>query len=110
MARGLALVPLLAVLLLAGWFVTAQSSRAPSRGTATQAVEQAGMAAAGVSLQQAETQLEQFHALNHTYAGAPLAGFGVTLVRAGADSYCIQAGGGTSHLIGPGGSPAAGSC
>jgi hypothetical protein len=61
-----------------------------------------------VTFQQAQSALEDFRALNSTYAGASLAGFGVTLVRADASSYCIQAGG--SHLSGPGGTVQPGGC
>ena len=62
--------------------------------------------------EQAQAQLEQQHALNGTYAGTSLAGFGVTLVRADASTYCIQTGssGSTTHLAGPGGAAAAGPC
>jgi len=65
-----------------------------------------------VTFQQASVALEQSHALNGTYAGVSLGGFGVTLVRADASSYCVQSGSGQSlmHLAGPGGAPAAGAC
>jgi hypothetical protein len=46
--------------------------------------------------------------VNGTYAGASLAGFGVTLARADASSYCMQAHG--SHLAGPGGVVQSGPC
>ena len=58
--------------------------------------------------QQAQSTLEDFRAVNGTYAGASLAGFGVTLARADAASYCIQAG--HSHVTGPGGAVQPGSC
>ncbi|HSB40156.1 MAG TPA: hypothetical protein VLD13_13790 [Gaiellaceae bacterium] len=107
MARGLSLVSLLVALLVGGWLLTAQHS-GPSRATAARAVGEAQQAADGVAFQQAQAQLEQFHALNGTYAGASLAGFGVRLVRADAGSYCIQTS--TAHLAGPGGAAAAGPC
>ena len=107
MVRGLFLLSLLVALLIGGWLLTAQQS-GPSRATATQAVDEAQQAAAGIAFQQAQAQLEQFHALNGTYAGASLAGFGVTLARADAGSYCIQTA--SAHLAGPGGTAAAGSC
>jgi Tfp pilus assembly protein PilE len=105
--RGLSLLSLLVALLIGGWLLTVQQS-SPSRATATQAVDEAQRAAAGIAFQQAQAQLEQFHALNGTYAGASLAGFGVALARADAGSYCIQTA--TAHLAGPGGTAAAGPC
>ena len=107
MVRGLSLLSLLVALLVGGWLLTAQQS-SPSRATATQAVDEAQQAAAGIAFQQAQARLEQFHALNATYAGASLAGFGVTLARADAASYCIQTA--TAHLAGPGGSAGPGPC
>ena len=107
MVRGLSLVSLLVALLVGGWlFTSGQSS--PSGATVTQAVNEAQQAANGIAFQQAQAQLEQFHALNGTYAGASLAGFGVTLARADAGSYCIQTA--SVHLAGPGGTAAAGPC
>jgi predicted negative regulator of RcsB-dependent stress response len=107
MVRGLSLVSVLVALLVGGWLLTAQQS-SPSRTTATQAIDEAQQAANGVAFQQAEAQLEQFRSLNGTYAGASLAGFGVTLARADAGSYCLQTA--TAHLAGPGGAAAAGPC
>jgi Tfp pilus assembly protein PilE len=110
MVRGLSLLSLLATLLAVGWLLTAQSSQ--SGQTATRAVDQAQQTAAGVAFEQAQAQLEQFHALNGTYAGASLRGFGVGLVRADASTYCLQTGSGSSvaHLAGPGGTAASGHC
>jgi Tfp pilus assembly protein PilE len=112
MARGISLLSLLATLLVVGWLLTAQNGHSPSPSETTQAVEQAQQAAAGLTFQQAETQLEQSHALNGTYTGASVAGFGVTLIRADASSYCLQTGSGTavSHFAGPGGTTASGPC
>jgi Tfp pilus assembly protein PilE len=112
MARGLSLVSLLATLLVVGWLLTAQNGHSPTRSQTTQAVDQAQQAATALTFQQAQTQLEQAHALNGTYAGAAVAGFGVRLVRADAASYCLQTGSGTavSHLAGPGGAAASGPC
>jgi hypothetical protein len=111
-ARGISIVSLLATLLIAGWLLTAQSGHAPTKAKASQAVDEAATAAAGIAFQQAEAQLEQSRSLNGTYAGASLAGFGVTLVRADAASYCLQTGTGTTvtHVVGPGGSTAPGPC
>jgi type II secretory pathway pseudopilin PulG len=107
MARGISLLSLLVALLVAGWLLTAQHS-GTSKRQATQAVAEAQQAANGVAFQQAQTELEAYHALNGTYAGASLGGFGVTLVRADASSYCVQDS--ASHLAGPGGKPAPGAC
>jgi hypothetical protein len=111
-ARGVSILSLLVALLVAGWLLTAQQRSGPNAHTASQAVDRAQQAASGLTFQQAEVQLEQFHALNGTYAGASTAGFGVTLVRADASSYCVQTGssGSATHLAGPGGIAAAGPC
>jgi hypothetical protein len=107
MVRGLSLLSLLVALLVGGWLLTAQRS-SPNRATATRAVDEAQQAASGIVFQQAQAQLDAFHALNGTYAGASLAGFGVTLARADASSYCMQTA--SSHLAGPGGTASAGPC
>jgi len=107
MVRGLSLVSVLVTLLVGGWLLTAQQS-SPSRANATQAIDEAQQAGDGIAFQQAQAELEQFHSLNGTYAGASLAGFGVTLARADAGSYCIQTA--TAHVAGPGGAAAAGPC
>lgn len=111
--RSLGVVSLLASLALAGWLVTAQMKReGPAAKSASTAIAQATSAATTLTFRQAETALEQARSLNGTYAGADLAGFGVTLVRADASSYCIQASQGStlSHESGPGGAPTAGPC
>jgi len=107
MVRGLSLVSVLLALLVGGWLLTAQQA-SPSRATATQAIDEAQQAGDGIAFQQAQAELEQFRSLNGTYAGASLAGFGVTLARADAGSYCIQTA--TAHVAGPGGAAAAGPC
>ena len=107
MARALGTVSLLLTLVVIAWMLTAQQSGS-SRKQQTQAVDQAQATANGVAFEQAQAQLEQQHALNGTYAGTSLAGFGVTLVRADANTYCIQNAG--AHLAGPGGTAAAGPC
>ena len=107
MARALGTVSLLVTLVVIGWMLTAQQSGSSKRQQ-TQEVEQAQAAANGVAFEQAQAQLEQQHALNGTYVGTSLAGFGVTLVRADAGTYCIQ--NAAAHLAGPGGAAAAGPC
>jgi hypothetical protein len=59
----------------------------------------------------AEASLDAFHAGTATYVGAPAIS-GVTVVRADANSYCLQARAGTTveHMIGPGGSVLVGPC
>jgi hypothetical protein len=107
MARALGTVSLLVTLVVIGWMLTAQQSGS-SRKQQKRAVDQAQVTANGVVFEQAQAQLEQQHALNGTYAGTPLSGFGVTLVGADASSYCIQ--NATAHLAGPGGAAATGPC
>ena len=107
MARALGTVSLLVTLVVIGWMLTAQQSGS-SKKQQTQRVDQAQAAANGIAFEQAQAQLEQQHALNGTYAGTSLAGFGVTLVRADASTYCIQ--NAAAHLAGPGGAAAAGPC
>lgn len=107
MARALGTVSILVTLVVVGWMLTAQQSGA-SKQQQTREVAQAQVAANGVAFEQAQAQLEQQHALNGTYAGTSLAGFGVTLVRADASTYCIQ--NAAAHLDGPGGVAAAGPC
>jgi hypothetical protein len=107
MGRAFGLVSLLVTLVVIGWMLTAQQSGS-SRKQETQAVDQAQVTADGVAFEQAQAQLEQQHALSDTYAGTSLGGFGVTLVRADASSYCIQ--NASAHLTGPGGAVATGPC
>jgi hypothetical protein len=108
MGRVLGMVSLLVTLVVIGWMLTAQQSGSSSAAKATQQVDQAQVTANAVAFQQAETQLEQQHAVNGTYAGTSLDGFGVTLVQADASSYCIQ--NATAHLAGPGAAVADGPC
>jgi hypothetical protein len=113
MTRSVGVVSLVVSLALAGWLVAAQMKReGPTAKAGSTAIAQANQAATTLTFQQAETALEQSRALNGTYAGADLAGFGVSLVRADATSYCVQAGQGAalSHENGPGGAPTAGPC
>jgi hypothetical protein len=106
MARAVSLVSLLVTLLVVGWMLTAQHGSNDHK--TSQEIARAEQSASGVSFQQAQTELEAHHALDGTYAGASLGGFGVTLARADASSYCIQDA--TSHLYGPSGAVAAGHC
>ena len=108
MARGVALLSLLVVLVVAGFLLNAQLSTGSPATRPAQEVTQAVQAADAVTLQQATAALEQSRALNGTYAGASLGGFDVTLARADASSYCIQTA--TAHLAGPDGSVQPGPC
>jgi Tfp pilus assembly protein PilE len=85
----------------------------PTSDTAKRTEREANAAVAAMNFTAAATQMEAFHAENATYAGATLPpAFGVTLARADAVSYCLQAGTGTTvqHFTGPGGPAAAGPC
>ena len=89
------------------------SQNGPTSKSARSAESQATAAVGSLNFAGAGTELEAFHAENGTYAGAALPpSFGVTLVRADAASYCLQAGigGSVQHFTGPGGTAAAGPC
>jgi hypothetical protein len=105
MARGVPLLSLVVALLVGALLWSGQMN---SSASSDHQVEQARQTASAVTFQQAASALEDSRAVKGTYVGASLAGFGVTLARADASSYCIQAGG--SHLAGPGGTVQAGSC
>jgi Tfp pilus assembly protein PilE len=107
MARAFGTVLLLLTLVVIAWMMTVQQSGS-SHKQQRQEVDRAQATANAVAFQQAQAQLEQQHALNGSYAGTSLAGFGVTLVRADANTYCIQNAG--AHLAGPGGAAATGPC
>jgi ABC-type amino acid transport system permease subunit len=107
MARGVPLLSLVLAFLVGGLLWSAQVRHSPG-AQANRQIDQAQQAVTAVTFQQAEVALEQFRALNGTYVGASLAGFGVKLARTDASSYCVQAGG--SHLAGPGGAVAPGPC
>src|SRR5690349_1176946 len=106
MARGVPLLSLV-IALLVGAFLWSGRTGGSSTSSNRQ-IEQAQQAASALTFQQAQSALEDFRAVNGTYAGAALSGFGVTLARADAASYCIQAG--ASHVAGPGGTVQPGAC
>jgi Tfp pilus assembly protein PilE len=108
MARGLGLLLLLAPLVVAGVLLNAELSPAPAGGSAARQIERARQTADAAKLQQAAFAIEQFHALNGTYAAASLGHLGVRLVRADAGSYCLETA--HAHLAGPGGSAQPGRC
>ena len=109
MTRILGLVSLLVALAVAGWLATAQlrSAGVTDTGGIT-ATRAAADTASAASLAQAALALETAKATVGTYAGAVLSVPGVSLVRADAASYCLQAGG--LQLAGPGGAPAPDAC
>lgn len=114
MGRAFGLISIVVSLALVGilWALTMQHS-GPTSATAKRAEAEATAAVSGMNFTGAATQLELYHAENATYAGASLPpSFGVTLVRADAASYCLQAGvgGAVQHFTGPGGTAAAGPC
>lgn len=114
MGRAFGLISIVVSLALVGilWALTMQHS-GPTSATAKRAEAEATAAVSGMNFTAAATQLELYHAENATYAGASVPpSFGVTLVRADAASYCLQAGvgGAVQHFTGPGGTPAAGPC
>jgi Tfp pilus assembly protein PilE len=108
MARGIGLLLLVVPLVVGVYLLSAQFSRSPSRARAAQDVKRAQRTADAVKLQQASFGLEQFHALNGTYAAASIGSFGVKLARADESSYCIETP--NAHLAGPNGTAAPGPC
>jgi hypothetical protein len=113
-SRGFGLVVVLCSLAIVGVLMALNlQHNGPTSRAATQA-EAAGIAAVGtVNFTQAGTELEAYRAEHATYAGAVLPpSFGVTLVRADAATYCLQAGVGGSiqHFLGPAGPALAGPC
>jgi type II secretory pathway pseudopilin PulG len=114
MGRAFGLISIVVSLALVGilWALTMQHS-GPTSATAKRAESEATAAVSGMNFTAAATQLELYRAENATYAGASVPpSFGVTLVRADAASYCLQAGvgGAVQHSTGPGGTAAAGPC
>ena len=114
MGRAFGLISIVVSLSLVAilWALTMQHS-GPTSSTAKRAEADATAAVSSLNFTAAATQLEAYHAENATYAGAVLPpSFGVTVVRADAASYCLQAGvgGAVQHFAGPGGTAAAGPC
>jgi hypothetical protein len=112
MGRAVGIVSVLVGTLVIGLAMTSQSWRSSDHKTASAEIDRAAQTAAEVKLQQAAFAVEQFHALNGTYAVSSLGGLGVRLARADATSYCLESGNGATiaHLAGPGGTPAPGAC
>lgn len=114
MSRGFGLVVVICSLAIVAVLMALNAGQnGPTSKSAQLAESQATAAVGALNFTGAATELEAFRAENGTYAGAALPpAFGVTLVRADASAYCLQAGvdGSTQHFTGPGGSPAAGPC
>ena len=112
--RSFGLVSLLSALAIGGWLFFAQARETgPTSELGERAQAEATAQVAAANFNSAAPLLQAHHAQTGTYAGATLPpNLGVTLVRADATSYCLQAGtgGAASHLAGPGGSPAPGAC
>jgi hypothetical protein len=111
--RTFGFVSLLMTLVIIGfaWSQQAKDSASPSslgpRGDGAKV-------AAAFSLQQAAPSMELWRSTNGTYVGATLPpSNGVTVVRADAASFCLQAGlpPDVQHIVGPGGNaPVDGPC
>jgi type II secretory pathway pseudopilin PulG len=114
MGRAFGLISIVVSLALVGivW-ATSMQSTGPTSASTKQAREDAAVAVSSLNFNAAATELEAFHAQNGTYAGATLSpSFGVTLVRADAATYCVQAGIDTAvtHFDGPNGATVSGPC
>jgi hypothetical protein len=114
MSRTLGLVAVVCSLAIVGVLMLLSMSHNGPAAKSTKAAEaEATAAVSGLNFTGAATELEAYKSEHATYAGAALPpAFGVTVVRADALSYCLQAGvgGGVQHFTGPGGTPAAGPC
>lgn len=114
MGRAFGLMSMVVSLALVGiLWATQMQSNGPTSSSTKQARNDAAVAVSTLNFNAAATEMEAFRAQNGTYAGAALSpSFGVTLVRADAASYCVQAGVDTTitHFNGPNGTTAVGSC
>lgn len=104
--RVLGLVSLLVALAAAAVLASTQL-RAGERDV-PRAATTAADTAASINLRQAASALESAKAFGGSYAGVDVSGFGVRVVRADDDSYCIEAGG--LNVSGPGGAPSPAAC
>jgi hypothetical protein len=110
MTRSLGLVLLVLTLGIGGYLFAQQSKTAgPTSAAAQRAETEAADAGAGTSFAAALPTLQAWYADHGTYAGVTLPpAYEVTVVRADAASYCLQAG--DLHENGPNGSPEPGPC
>jgi len=103
--------PILIISLAIGGFLFVQQSKTvgPTSSVATQAETQAANDVAATNFAAAAPVLQAWFSDNSTYAGVTLPPvYGITVVRAGATSFCLQSG--TEHEVGPGGQPQPGPC
>ena len=112
--RVFGLVAMVCSLAIVG-VLTMQSmnNNGPTSNKTKLAKAQASAAVGGLNFTAAATELEAYKSEHATYAGEVLPpAFGVSVMRADAVTYCLQAGvGGTvQHFTGPGGTPATGPC
>ena len=90
-------------------FVKQSQTAGPTSSVASQAEPQAAAAAAATDFAAAQPVLQAWYADNGTYAGVTLPPvYGITVVRADATSYCLEAG--TEHEAGPAGQLQPGPC
>jgi hypothetical protein len=78
-----------------------------------EAANHAAKVTAAFGLQMAAPAMQAWYSQQRTYAGATVHVTGVTVVRADASSFCLQAGDGANvqHLVGPSGNaPVDGPC
>jgi hypothetical protein len=112
--RVFGLVAMVCSLAIAGvLMMLSMSNNGPSAPRTKLAKAQATAVVGSLNFTGAAAELEAYKAENATYAGVVLPpAFGVTVVRADATTYCLQAGigGAVQHFTGPGGTPASGSC
>jgi hypothetical protein len=112
--RVFGLVAMVCSLAIVG-VLTMQSmnNNGPTSNKTKLAKAKATAAVGGLNFTAAATELEGYKSEHATYAGEVLPpAFGVSVMRADATTYCLQAGVGTTaqHFVGPGGTPAAGPC
>jgi hypothetical protein len=114
MTRGLGLLIALISLAIVGGLMAMQSkSQGPTSAAVNQAESQAVATAASAVFSPVDQALQVAASQAGTYVGAELpVGSGVTLARATAVSYCLEANlsGTPVYENGPGGTPAAGHC
>jgi hypothetical protein len=92
--------------------VQEMKKQGPSSPTVSTAIQQGSQNVAYTNLQSAKSIMDLQFTSAQTYAGAHVGSASVTLVRADATGYCVQAGvaAEVAHLTGPGGAPAPGPC
>lgn len=110
MARYIGLPSFLVALVIGGYlWATSAKTNGPTAPAVTRQIDQAQASVAATNFQAADTALQAWFAQNGTYVGATLPpGSGVVLARAGATSFCLQAG--AEHEGGPGGQVLPGGC